>query len=224
MPGYDPATSGSRGLGHPELNRWDLDRKGKTMHRRHFISGVLATGGLAGAGSALAQGTPQPPAPQDDMAPREVTIRAGIAPHEIHVDPVQFALYWTLPNQRAIRYRIGIGRPGLYESGVFYVGAKKEWPSWTPTPEMIKRDPASYAQYAGGMPGGPDNPLGARALYLFQPGRGDTYLRIHGTNAPRTIGRRVSNGCARLINAQITDLYNRVPLKTRVALYPDIFI
>jgi lipoprotein-anchoring transpeptidase ErfK/SrfK len=85
---------------------------------------------------------------------------------------------------------------------------------------MIERDPRSYAQFADGMPGGLDNPLGARGLYLFQPGRGDTFLRIHGTNDPRTIGRRVSNGCARLINSHMIDLYDRVPMDTRVILYP----
>jgi lipoprotein-anchoring transpeptidase ErfK/SrfK len=149
-----------------------------------------------------------------------VAIPPGFAPGEIHVDPDAFALYWTLQDDTAIRYTCGIGRPGLYEPGEFYVGAKKEWPSWTPTPDMIARQPERYAQYADGMPGGPDNPLGARALYLFTPERGDTFLRIHGTNAPETIGTAVSNGCARLVNEQIIDLYERVPLNARVVLYP----
>ncbi|MGR3755919.1 MAG: L,D-transpeptidase [Tranquillimonas sp.] len=155
-----------------------------------------------------------------EMLPREVEIKEGIAPYEVHVDPGQFALYWTLPDRRAIRYSVGIGRPGLYEAGEFYVGAKKEWPSWTPTPSMIKREPETYAKWEDGMDGGIDNPLGSRALYLFQPGRGDTFLRIHGTNDPKTIGRRVSNGCARLVNDQIIELYERVPMDTRVVLYP----
>ena len=103
---------------------------------------------------------------------------------------------------------------------MFYVGDKKEWPSWTPTPDMIEREPELYQPYADGMPGGLENPLGARALYLFTPERGDTFLRIHGTNAPATIGTAVSNGCARLVNEQIIDLYNRVPVDTRVVLYP----
>ena len=156
----------------------------------------------------------------EEYLPREVRIKNDFAPYEVHVDPAQFALYWTLPKKMAIRYTVGIGRPGLYEAGEFYVGAKKVWPSWTPTPEMIERDPASYARYADGMPGGIANPLGSRALYLFQPGRGDTFLRIHGTNDPKTIAQRVSNGCARLVNDQMIDLYNRVPLQTRVVLYP----
>jgi lipoprotein-anchoring transpeptidase ErfK/SrfK len=129
-----------------------------------------------------------------------VTIPAGAAPYEIHVVPGQFALFWTQPNNTAIRYTVGIGRPGLYEAGEFYVGAKKEWPSWTPTPGMLRREPQKYGPLRNGMPGGLSNPLGARALYLFQPGRGDTFLRVHGTNDPTTIGRAVSNGCARLVN------------------------
>jgi lipoprotein-anchoring transpeptidase ErfK/SrfK len=85
---------------------------------------------------------------------------------------------------------------------------------------MIRREPDRYTQFADGVPGGLKNPLGARALYLFQPGRGDTYLRIHGTNDPSTLARRVSNGCARLVNDQVIDLYNRVPMETRVVLHP----
>ena len=84
---------------------------------------------------------------------------------------------------------------------------------------MIDRDPDAYAKYADGMPGGPDNPLGARALYLFQPGVGDTFLRIHGTNKPDTIRTDVSNGCARLTNEQVIDLYPRVPIGAPVFLY-----
>ena len=156
----------------------------------------------------------------EQFLPREVRIRNEFGPYEIHVDPGSFALYWTLPKNKAIRYSVGIGRPGLYESGEFFVGAKKVWPSWTPTQDMIERQPELYKKYEDGMPGGPTNPLGARALYLFQPGHGDTFLRIHGTHLPNTIGRRVSNGCARLVNDHVIDLYNRVPLETKVFLYP----
>ncbi|WP_223163042.1 L,D-transpeptidase [Roseivivax sediminis] len=164
----------------------------------------------------------QPDGLPPDMQPQLVEIGFGLAPFEIHVDPGVFALYWTQPDGWAWRYPVGIGRPGLYEDGEFYVGAKKKWPSWTPTEDMIERDPEQYAQYSDGMDGGPGNPLGARALYLFQEGRGDTFLRIHGTDDPSTIGRRVSNGCARLTNAQILDLYDRVPEDTRVVLYPTL--
>ena len=179
--------------------------------RRAAILGGVAT---LGAGAAIGQTTLP-----EEFQPRIVRLRDGFAPGEIHLDPNQFALFWTLEDRQAIRYSVGVGRPGLYESGEFTVGAKKEWPSWTPTPDMIKRNPAAYKQHENGMPGGPNDPLGARALYLFQPGRGDTFLRIHGTNAPRTIGTAVSNGCARLTNAHIGDLYERVPLGTRIVLY-----
>ncbi|MEM9636904.1 MAG: L,D-transpeptidase [Pseudomonadota bacterium] len=190
------------------------------MKRRDFIiaSGAsLVTIGAGAAGASVALPDYNMP---EEFLPREVRIKNDFAPFEIHVDPAQFALYWTLPDKKAIRYSVGIGRPGLYEAGEFYVGAKKEWPSWTPTPEMIERDPESYAKYADGLPGGINNPLGSRGLYLFQPGKGDTFLRVHGTNEPKTIGQRVSNGCARLINDQMIDLYDRVPMNSRVVLYP----
>ncbi|MEL7184689.1 MAG: L,D-transpeptidase [Pseudomonadota bacterium] len=186
------------------------------MNRRDVILGGAALGIL---GSALIEPANAQPVAQD-MLPVEVRIRPEIAPNEIHLVPNSFMLYWTLPGARALRYMVGVGRPGLYEPGEFYVGAKKEWPSWTPTRSMIERNPA-YKQWEDGMPGGPENPLGARALYLFEPGRGDTFLRIHGTNAPRTIGSAVSNGCARLVNDQAVDLYNRVPMRSRVVLYPQ---
>ena len=101
--------------------------------------------------------------------------RNDLAPYEIHVDPGQYGLYWTLPKNTAIRYSVGIGRTDLYEAGEFYVGARKVWPSWTPTPEMIERDPDSYAQFADGMPGGLNNPLGSRGLYLF-PARSGRHI------------------------------------------------
>lgn len=188
---------------------------------------ILATGAAAlslGATRALAQVVPAsesletlPP----ELAPRLVQLQAPMPPGEIHVDPNRFGLYFTLPDGLAIRYSCGIGRPGLYEPGAYFIGEMKEWPSWTPTPDMVEREPELYAQYAEeGMPGGPGNPLGARALYLFTPERGDTFLRIHGTDAPDTIGAAVSNGCARLVNADIVDLYARVAMNAPVFLYP----
>jgi lipoprotein-anchoring transpeptidase ErfK/SrfK len=191
------------------------------MKRRVFLTGVAAAGTVISAGGAIAH----PPKALPDhnlpaeMLPKIVPIAAGIAPYEIHVDPDQFVLYWTQPRNVALRYFVGVGRPGLYEAGEFYIGAKKEWPSWTPTPDMIEREPDAYAKFADGLEGGLNNPLGARALYLFTTERGDTFLRIHGTNDPSTLARRVSNGCARLINDQMVDLYDRVPKGTRVVLY-----
>ncbi|SLN43194.1 L,D-transpeptidase family protein [Roseisalinus antarcticus] len=187
------------------------------LSRRSFIATALASGAAVSLGpAAQAQGYVFP----ESMMPRLFRLAEPLPPGEIHVFPDDFGLYWSLPagDGSVIRYSVGIGRAGLYESGEFYVGAKKEWPSWRPTDEMIARDPGSYEQYADGMPGGPNNPLGARALYLFEPGRGDTFLRIHGTTAPRTIGRRVSNGCVRLVNSHIAHLYEQVPQGTRVVL------
>lgn len=189
---------------------------------------LLATGAAAlslGSARAFAQAVPLAETGLETLPPslqaRLVQLRAAMAPGEIHVDPNAFGLYFTLPEGRAIRYACGVGAPGLYEPGTYTVGDKKEWPSWKPTPDMVEREPELYGPFAeDGMPGGPGNPLGARALYLFQPGRGDTFLRIHGTDAPQTIGAAVSNGCARLINAEIVDLYGRVALGAPVYLYP----
>jgi len=189
------------------------------IDRRHFLLSSLAASSL-GLSPALAHKAKTKPytLPQKYM-PREVWRKFKASPGEIHVFPDEFALYWTMAGRRAIRYSVGVGRGNLYHAGTFFVGAKKEWPEWTPTPDMIKRQPKQYSKFSGGMPGGINNPLGARALYLFSPGQGDTFLRIHGTNKPRTIGVAVSNGCARLVNDHVIELYNRVPMRTKVVLY-----
>jgi len=196
------------------------------LNRRGFIaSGLFA--GATGIAPAFAH-TPRKKVkrrkryvlPKKYMPRRVILWANSFKPGEIHVYPDEFALYWTLPGRRAIRYSVGVGRGNLYHAGTFFVGQKKEWPEWTPTPDMIKRDPKSYTRFAGGMKGGINNPLGARALYLFTKKQGDTFLRIHGTNKPRTIGVAVSNGCARLVNEQVIELYNRVPMGTKVVLYP----
>ncbi|VAW11727.1 ErfK/YbiS/YcfS/YnhG family protein/Tat domain protein [hydrothermal vent metagenome] len=194
------------------------------LNRRNFLTSGLATGlfGLSSLASpALAHKAKgrKYVLPKKYM-PREVRLRPNSLPAgEIHVYPDQFYLYWTLPGDKAIRYGVGVGRGNLYHPGTFYVGAKKEWPEWTPTKDMIKREPELFAKWAGGMPGGIENPLGARALYLFTRAKGDSFLRLHGTNDPRTIGVAVSNGCARLVNDHVIDLYNRVPMGTKVVLY-----
>lgn len=188
------------------------------LNRRDFMASALATCSL-GMSPALAHQAAPYVLPKDHL-PVKVRLRTKFAPGEIHVDPNAFKLYWTLPRGRAIRYTVGVGRVNLYEAGTFYIGAKKEWPSWTPTPGMIARQPELYAKFANGMPGGVNNPLGARALYLFTPERGDTFLRIHGTSDPRTISAAVSNGCARLVNQHVMELYDRVPIGTRVVLNP----
>lgn len=174
---------------------------------------LLLTGAAAlAAGPALAYQVPH------SLRPRIVDIKNRFRPNEIHVDPNHFALYWTLPNGKAIRYSVGIGVAGRYRSGTFQIHRKAEWPRWTPTPAMIRREPHIYKKHAAGMKGGGINPLGACALYLYN-GKHDTYLRIHCTPKPQTVAARVSNGCVRMINEHVTDLYNRVPNGTRVVLH-----
>lgn len=190
----------------------------KNLSRRHFIAtSVCATTLTFGAPALAHEKTPF--VLPEDYLPVELALKVALSPNEIHVDPATYRLYWTLPDNRAIRYTVGVGRAGLYHDGVFAMKVKKEWPSWTPTQAMIARD-ASYARWQDGMAGGINNPLGARALYLFDADGRDTYLRIHGTNQPQTIGRSVSNGCARLTNEHIIDLYDRVPVNIRVVLHP----
>ncbi len=195
------------------------------FNRRKFIGTGLAAGSLGFSGQAMAHSKGEPYVLPEEFMPREVRIKIEVEPGEIHVDPGQFALYWTLPKKKAIRYTVGIGRGNLYHPGTFYVGAKRKWPRWIPTPDMMERSPEAYANFAEGMPfedgqpGGISNPLGARALYLYNQRGRDTYLRIHGTNKPGTINRAVSNGCARLVNDQVKELYELVPLGTKVVLY-----
>ena len=195
------------------------------IDRRRFLNtSLLGAGGLAlptwlSAQEATDAAPVEEAPPPFDMSPKLVRLDNPMPPGEIHVVPDVYSLYWTLADGQALRYYVGVGRDALYIAGEFTVEAKKEWPSWTPTKDMIERNPDAYAQYADGMPGGPDNPLGARALYLFQPQVGDTFLRIHGTNKPDTIRTDVSNGCARLVNDQIIDLYDRVPMGSKVFLY-----
>ena len=188
------------------------------LSRRRFIGTTLAATTLL-ATPALASTKPKDWTLTEAQLPTKLRLKTKLAAGEIHVDPNTYSLFWTLPNNKAIRYTVGVGRGDLYIPGIFKVGAKKEWPSWTPTKEMIARSPSHYAQYADGMPGGPTNPLGARALYLFDDVRGDTFLRIHGTPEPWTIGSAVSNGCVRLVNDHVTLLYDTVPIGTRVVLY-----
>jgi lipoprotein-anchoring transpeptidase ErfK/SrfK len=133
------------------------------------------------------------------------------APGTIVIDTPNTYLYYVLPGGQAIRYGIGVGRDGFTWSGVQSITRKAEWPDWVPPPEMIRRQP--YLPRL--MTGGPGNPLGARALYL-----GGTIYRIHGTNAPQTIGTHVSSGCIRLTNQDVTDLYSRVSVGTKVIVLP----
>jgi lipoprotein-anchoring transpeptidase ErfK/SrfK len=141
-------------------------------------------------------------------------------PGTIIIDTPNRYLYLVQENGMAIRYGIGVGAEGMKWSGRAYVGRKAEWPRWTPTTAMIKRDPVKNGPWASGMPAGLDNPLGPRALYLYQNGR-DTLYRIHGTNEPHTIGTSVSSGCIRMLNQNIIDLYRRAPTTTVVVVLQD---
>jgi len=138
-----------------------------------------------------------------------VAYSGGEAPGTIIIDTPNTFLYLVQPGGRAIRYGIGVGRDGFRWSGTQHITKKAEWPDWTPPAEMIARQP--YLPRF--MAGGPTNPLGARAMYL-----GNTIYRIHGTNAPSTIGQRVSSGCIRLTNEDVTDLASRVNVGTKVVV------
>jgi lipoprotein-anchoring transpeptidase ErfK/SrfK len=139
------------------------------------------------------------------------------APGTIVVDPAAHFLYLVEADGKAMRYRVGVGKAGFAFAGNATVARKAEWPGWTPTPNMLKREPERFGPYAGGVDGGLGNPLGARALYLYRGGR-DTYYRIHGTNEPATIGRSVSSGCIRMFNQDVIDLENRVPVGAEVVV------
>lgn len=147
---------------------------------------------------------------------QEVDYASNHTPGSIVVSTSDRYLYLVQPNGRAIRYGVGVGRDeGLQFKGNAVISRKAEWPGWTPTANMIRTQPERYAEYAGGLPGGPTNPLGARALYLYRNGK-DTHFRLHGTTEPYTIGQQVSSGCIRLMNHDIIDLHSRVPTGTRV--------
>ena len=169
-------------------------------------------------GQPLPQAEEQPAMPREDGVEQSsrfkrqiVEYRTGEAAGTIIIDTPHTYLYYVLGNGRAIRYGIGIGREGFTWSGTQTITRKAEWPDWTPPPEMLQRQP--YLPRF--MAGGPQNPLGARAMYL-----GGTEYRIHGTNAPATIGSRVSSGCIRLTNDDVIDLYGRVNVGTKVIVLP----
>ncbi|WMS41231.1 L,D-transpeptidase [Acuticoccus sp. MNP-M23] len=150
----------------------------------------------------------------EDFKRQVVDFRTAEKPGTIVIDGNRHFLYFVMPGFKAIRYGIGVGREGFGWAGIVNVGRKVEWPTWTPPAEMVARDPKA-AKYAGGMPGGPDNPLGARAMYLFE-GNQDTIYRIHGTTEPWSIGLDISSGCIRMNNEDVIDLYSRVQVGAKV--------
>jgi lipoprotein-anchoring transpeptidase ErfK/SrfK len=153
-------------------------------------------------------------APQAEVDPRfaryEIDNPTGEAPGTIVVETKTRQLYLVLPGGKAIRYGVAVGDEAFGWTGTAQVARKAEWPSWNPPAEMVKRWPHVHP-----MQGGPANPLGARALYLYQ-GNKDTLYRIHGTNEPETIGRAASSGCIRMRNIDVVDLYNRTPTGAKV--------
>jgi lipoprotein-anchoring transpeptidase ErfK/SrfK len=209
----------------------------KLNSRRAAAFAALAIGAVAFAGSAAAAPlelfpfimTPPTPLapPQVAAAPSEdeatvfelpsrlkrqvVNYATREAPGTVIIDTPNTYLYYVLGGGQAVRYGIGVGREGFTWSGTQTITKKAEWPDWTPPPEMIARQPYLPRQMAGG----PGNPLGARAMYL-----GGTVYRIHGTNAPETIGTHVSSGCLRLTNEDVSDLYSRVNIGTKVIVLP----
>lgn len=146
---------------------------------------------------------------------RQIVAYEGIeAPGTIIVDPARRFLFLVLENGSAVRYGVGVGRQGFAWSGEAVIAMKRRWPRWIPPEEMTFRD-AKAAEWNNGMPGGPGNPLGARALYLFSNGQ-DTLYRIHGTNEPSSIGKAMSSGCIRMLNEDVADLFERVPKGSKV--------
>jgi lipoprotein-anchoring transpeptidase ErfK/SrfK len=152
---------------------------------------------------------------ETDLARRIVPYRTAEAPGTIIVETSEYALYLVLARGKALRYRVAVGRDGFSWTGTARIGRRAEWPDWHPPREMVARAAASGDFVPYRLYGGKLNPLGARALYLYQGGR-DTLYRIHGTNEPRSIGRDVSSGCIRMLNEDVIDLYDRVSLGAKV--------
>jgi lipoprotein-anchoring transpeptidase ErfK/SrfK len=150
--------------------------------------------------------------PIADPAPRELVNFSGPQkPGTLIIDTTERRLYYVLPDQQAIKYAVGVARPGFEWTGVEHIASKREWPDWTPPSEMIERRPDLPRHMAGGI----DNPLGARAMYLS-----GTLYRIHGSNEPDTIGQAVSSGCIRMTNDDVVDLYDRAKVGATVIVTP----
>ena len=200
------------------------------MHFKSFVVVCALAAGLGACNSRLAS-IPDPSVSTTDakymaMVPtvdlpadfrrQEVNDPTGEAPGTVLIDSRAHFLYFVLPNHRAIRYGVATGAEAQGWTGIAYVGRKAEWPRWIPPSDMLARWPHLKPTVdAGGLPGGPDNPLGARAMYLYQ-GNKDTLYRIHGTNEPEKIGQDVSSGCIRMTNIDAIDLFNRIKVGAKV--------
>ncbi len=212
--GIEPTRICARSRMLVHLKSW-----GKTMRLLKTVT-MAAWAGLAMVSTVSAYEidpiTRQPLVMADDGRVRanpipreEVEYTGRFAPGTVVVDTNEKRLYFVLPNKRAIKYGVGVGRPGFSWAGQKNISRKAEWPGWTPPPQMLRRRPDLPRH----MPGGEGNPLGARALYL-----GTSLYRIHGSNEPETIGQAVSSGCIRMLNEDVTDLYERVKIGTRVVV------
>jgi lipoprotein-anchoring transpeptidase ErfK/SrfK len=192
------------------------------------LAGCVASGGMSRT-EAMALYGPVPdkrfPIPAVDISKvdpkyyrRTVRYDTSEAPGTIIVDPANYYVYRVEGGGSATRYGANVGRQGFLWNGEAYIGRKAEWPTWTPPPAMIRRQPET-AQYARGMPGGPDNPLGARTLYLYQDGRYTLYT-IYASSIPETIGTNLTSGCIGLLTQDMIDLYDRTPVRTKVIVLP----
>ena len=155
------------------------------------------------------------PVKETYRGPQTVPFRSGEAPGTIIIETREHRLYLVQPAGKAILYAVAVGRDGHAWSGTAHIAKRAEWPAWHPPKEMIDRAAAEHKFIPYSLEGGTFNPLGARALYLYEGSR-DTLYRIHGTNEPRSIGRSVSSGCIRMLNDDVIDLYGRVSLGTKV--------
>jgi lipoprotein-anchoring transpeptidase ErfK/SrfK len=187
----------------------------------HTTANVMPETALASRYEALPEETFPVPAVKSrylkpELMRQQVAYNTSYPPGTIIVDPAEHHLYLVMAEGKAMRYGIGVGRAGFAWSGSATILHKAKWPRWTPPAEMIAREPR-LEPYRHGMKPGLGNPLGARALYLYQNGR-DTLYRLHGTNEPWSIGKNVSSGCIRLLNQDVIDLYQRTPMGARVVV------
>jgi lipoprotein-anchoring transpeptidase ErfK/SrfK len=206
----------------------EIEEHAMTVYTRRSFFGFSAAAAVSMAAPAFALDAPDdpfklPPRNIKDTPPEfrrtVVTYPTKQFPGTIIIDTSARHLYLVLQGGMAIRYGIAVGRDGFRWAGMADVQRKIMWPKWTPPKEMIERKP-ELSKWAGGMPGGPENPLGARALYLFRDGR-DTMYRIHGTNEPKSIGKAASSGCIRMFNEDVIELYRRAPIGSRVLVYSE---
>jgi lipoprotein-anchoring transpeptidase ErfK/SrfK len=202
------------------------------LTRRSLLVGAVGMAVLAATPAAHAEiVNPDDIFPVRRINPRTIKpeFRRTIVPYPetvwpgtVIVDTESRHLYLILEGGRAVRYGVGVGREGFAWAGEAVIGHKTMWPEWNPPPEMVARD-ENAAKWADGMPGGLQNPLGARALYLYANGK-DTLYRIHGTNDPKSIGKNMSSGCIRMLNEDIIDLYRRVTIGSRVVVLGPVSV